>query len=119
MHHKNKIKNYQFGKISEIYACVFLFFKGYKILKKNYKNCCGEIDIIAKKGQTFVAIEVKARKTKIAFDEIVTQKQQNRIKNSFQIFLGNITTKKFCARIDLMIIFPWHTPIHLKGFLLE
>lgn len=115
---ENKLRSYEFGQIAEIYACIFLIFKGYKILKKNYKNCLGEIDIIAKKGKTFVAVEVKARKAKAAFDEIVTHRQKNRIKNSFHFFLSNnLNGVDFAARIDLIVIFPWRKPVHLQGFL--
>jgi putative endonuclease len=117
--YKKKIKNYKFGKIAEISACFFLIIKGYKILKRNYKNHYGEIDIIAKKGKIFAAIEVKARKSAVSFDEIVTRKQVNRITNSFQIFLNKVKEDNFSARIDLIVIFPWKMPNHLKGFLLE
>jgi len=39
----------------------FLKKKGYRIIARNYKTRIGEIDIIAKDGNTLVSIEVKTR----------------------------------------------------------
>lgn len=48
------------GKTGEDLACEYLVQKGYKILKRNYREKWDEIDIIAKdKRQTIVFVEVK------------------------------------------------------------
>ena len=55
--------NQQFGALGEKYAADHLKQHGYKILKKNYKNKLGEIDLIAQdrdRGE-IVFIEVKTR----------------------------------------------------------
>lgn len=49
------------GKVGENLACVYLVKKGYKVLKRNYREKWGEIDIIARaKDRTLVFVEVKA-----------------------------------------------------------
>ena len=58
----NKIYNKQFGDIGEKIALNYLKECGYKIVKTNYKNKIGEIDIIASDGDFLVFIEVKYRK---------------------------------------------------------
>ena len=57
---KNFYKKF-LGRAGEVRAADFLKKKGYKILKKNYKTHLGEIDLIAKDGDTLVFVEVKTR----------------------------------------------------------
>jgi len=56
-----KTKNKQIGKIGEDLAVGILKNKGYQILERNWGNKWGEIDIIAKDGQTIVFVEVKTK----------------------------------------------------------
>ncbi|CAA0183802.1 conserved hypothetical protein [Tenacibaculum maritimum] len=51
------------GKEGEGLAVAYLLEKGYKILEKNYRFQKSEIDIIARKGATLIAVEVKTRTT--------------------------------------------------------
>jgi putative endonuclease len=59
-------QNKDVGRIGEDIATRFLKKAGYVILERNYKNSkgyrLGEIDIIARDGETIVFVEVKARK---------------------------------------------------------
>ena len=63
---RKKITAYQKGHWAEILAAAYLWLKGYKILTRRYKSPVGEIDLIAQKGRTLAAVEIKAR------DEIST-----------------------------------------------
>lgn len=49
------------GNYGEDLACEYLKKQGYKILERNYRIRGGEIDIVAKEGDTLVFVEVKAR----------------------------------------------------------
>lgn len=49
------------GSKGEGLACQYLRKHGYKILERNYLIRGGEIDIVAKEGDTLVFIEVKTR----------------------------------------------------------
>lgn len=51
------------GRYGEDLAVDFLKAEGYRILDKNFKNKCGEIDLIAHDGAMVVFIEVKSRKS--------------------------------------------------------
>jgi len=119
----NKIKSYQFGIIAEFIAILFLRLKGYKILKRRYKTFVGEIDIIAKKSQTIIAIEVKARKKSVIkngflLEEVVGIYQQQRIKRAIMSFIKS-NYKKYQnhnIRFDLIVICPYKIPLHLINF---
>ncbi|NKF34370.1 YraN family protein, partial [Pseudomonas sp. BGM005] len=49
------------GLVSEYVAAVFLMLKGYRILALRHRTRLGEIDIVARKGDLAVFVEVKAR----------------------------------------------------------
>jgi len=49
------------GKTGEDAATLYLRTKGYKIMSRNYRSRFGEIDIVAKTGETVVFVEVKTR----------------------------------------------------------
>lgn len=51
----------QTGDIGEKYTERYLKKKGYKILERNFRLKCGEIDIIAQKGEYIIFTEVKTR----------------------------------------------------------
>ncbi|WP_103069690.1 YraN family protein [Aquimarina sediminis] len=51
------------GKKGEKLAVDFLVEKGYHILERNYRYLKSEVDIIAQKENTIVAVEVKTRST--------------------------------------------------------
>lgn len=53
----------ELGKEGEQLAVEYLLQKNYKILVRNYRFLKAEVDIIAQKGTTLAAIEVKTRST--------------------------------------------------------
>lgn len=56
---KTKTEKQRIGKIGEDLACAYLKQKGYKILERNHRQTWGELDIICKKENLMVFIEVK------------------------------------------------------------
>lgn len=55
--------NKKLGADGEKAACRYLKANGWKVVKTNYKNPFGEVDIVAEKGETLAFIEVKTRTT--------------------------------------------------------
>jgi putative endonuclease len=55
-------RHIQFGREGEAIAARHLKRCGYKILVQNYRNKVGEIDIVAKDGDTIAFVEVKTRR---------------------------------------------------------
>ena len=99
--------SYQVGLYSEFLARMYLRFHGYRILKSRYvtgkKTDRAEIDIIARRGNTIVFIEVKARKTIDAAWGAITQHQAARLRRAAETYLiqnhwmGN-------ARFDVIVV---------------
>lgn len=74
------------GKKGEDIVSKDLQKRGYKVLKRNYFTCYGEIDIIAEKNKILAFVEVKTRKnTKfgLASEAVTKSKQQKIIKTAF------------------------------------
>lgn len=55
----DKTNNKSTGNLGEDKATEYLISKGYKILERNLRLFCGEIDILAEEGKTIVIVEVK------------------------------------------------------------
>ncbi len=49
------------GSEGEALACRHLAKLGYRILARNYRGRCGEIDIVAEEGGSLIFVEVKTR----------------------------------------------------------
>ncbi|MEN6321530.1 MAG: YraN family protein [Syntrophaceae bacterium] len=72
------------GKHGEDIAAAYLKKRSYKIIERNYTCLFGEIDIVAKDGDTIVFVEVKSRKSENFGDPQVAvglekQKKMSRI----------------------------------------
>lgn len=52
-----------FGREGEACAARWLESRGYRIIERNFRTPGGEVDIIARDGDTIVFIEVKSRRT--------------------------------------------------------
>ena len=81
----------EIGDFGEEMACSYLEEQGITILKRNFHARCGEIDIIAKDGETIVFAEVKTRISKEygTPSEFVDFKKQEKIIQTALYYLGS------------------------------
>ena len=49
------------GQVTEYFAALVLLLKGYRVVAMRYRTKVGEVDIIARKGDLAVFVEVKAK----------------------------------------------------------
>jgi len=80
------------GDSGERQAVQFLKKQGYQIVKRNYKCPSGEVDIIARDGETLVFVEVKTR-TGTAFglpQEAVDRRKQKKLVNVAFHYIGRL-----------------------------
>jgi putative endonuclease len=107
---------YQTGAWAEIIAALFLWFKGYRILARRYKNRNGEIDLIAVRGDVVCFIEVKARRTREAADVSIAPRQVSRIRKASSPWMDrNSRFRSHEQRFDAIYIVPGYWPLHLAG----
>ncbi|MDR2781023.1 MAG: YraN family protein [Holosporaceae bacterium] len=104
------------GYLGEFVAVCLLKIKGYKILARRYKTVCGEIDIIAKRGDIIVFVEVKSRKSADKCYNAITDKQLQRIRRTSEIFMRHNKKSANCfSRYDVILIADWKLPIHIEN----
>ena len=94
------------GKKGEDIAVRALMKKGRRILERNYVTPLGEIDIIARDGQTLVFVEVKTRRTLRYGDPklAVTRKKQVKISMAALFYLKKMKKIGQKARFDVVAI---------------
>ena len=102
--HQNKQK---LGKLGEEQAANYLIKNGYEILRRNYRCSFGEIDIIAKKGDMLIFVEVKTRRN-TAYGrpaEAVNYKKQLRYEKLALYYLKETGyTRSISCRFDIFEI---------------
>lgn len=97
------ISRHFFGRVAE-YLAVFIYsIKMYDIVRYNYRSKLGQIDLIAKRGNHLVFIEVKARSS-LEGDYLISMKQQLRIRRSAENFIRyNTKYSNYEIRFDLVV----------------
>ena len=104
------MNSYNTGLFSEIIACILLILHGFRIVARRYTTGRytnrAEIDIIARRGNLIVFVEVKHRKTVPAAWGAISSGQIRRLRLAAETFLAQ---KKWCgdARFDVIIVYGW------------
>lgn len=105
------------GLNGESKAAWWLRLKGYHIAKKRFKTRFGEIDLIARRGNTIAIVEVKVRPTVEAAMDAVSRKSQKRIEAAANVWLARQRDRdKLRLRFDVIAICPWKLPRHIPAF---
>lgn len=102
----------QIGDGGEDLAVAILEDSGYEIVKRNYRNRYGEVDIIAKDGDVLVFVEVK-KKSGNNFGnagDMITSRKKFKLKNMAESYVQEI---EFSGeyRIDAFLIDGFKTEI--------
>ncbi len=109
-----RVEAFRTGLSAESRAAAFLIAKGYRILARRFRTPHGEIDIVARRRNTIVFVEVKARETLDEAAYAVTARQQARIIAAAQAWLvAHPEHESYDLRFDAMLIAPRRLPRHL------
>lgn len=90
------------GQLGEKMACDFLKKQGYQIVDQNYRTRGGEIDIVAKNGETLVFVEVKTR-ISAAFgypEEAIDERKCHKLAMTAECYLAEHRLYETDYRID-------------------
>jgi putative endonuclease len=101
------------GLLAEWFAAMFLRLKFYAILACRYRVKGGEIDIVARRGDTIVFVEVKVRPTLDEARSAITILKQRRISRAARVWLAaNPLAAPLTFRGDAIFVAPWSWPHH-------
>lgn len=94
------------GKAGEDYVQLWLEKKAYKILERNFRKAWGEVDIIARDGDTLCFIEVKHWKTGYLRDlgRVLDAPKKKRMQRLAAFWLEQNPVKYSLIRFDLALL---------------
>lgn len=103
------------GRISEWLAAAWLLIHGYRILALRYRTPLGEIDIVARKRDLIIFVEVKARSSHQSAVDAVSAPSRRRIRAASDIWISRqVNAAAFSMRYDILAITPGKFPRHFK-----
>lgn len=116
-------QSHRYGMRAEYGAALYLACKGYRILARRCRNRLGEIDLIAARGATLIAVEVKARRELRQCHDSIPPWKQEKIARAMQAWLSSQAARKIAGlgeggarniRFDVVWIAPWRWPVHIQ-----
>lgn len=102
---KPKLKT--IGTAGEEYIAQALLQKGFNILERNYRHRCGEIDLICRKKDLIIFVEVKTRlnqPTDLDLSSVITFSKQQKIIKTALIYLARHQFEECTCRFDVALI---------------
>jgi len=107
---------YRRGHRGEWLAALALMLKGYRIVARRYRTKAGEIDLIARRGDLVLIVEVKARKTLIEAMDAIARESERRIEGAADLWLTRQKDyAKLSMRFDMVAVLPWRWPVHVEN----
>jgi putative endonuclease len=107
---------FRLGISAESRAAAFLIAKGFRILARRWRSPVGEIDIIARRRQLLVFVEVKARQNLDDAAWSVTDRQRTRIVAAAEAWLARQGDHGFQdMRFDAVLVAPGRVPRHIPA----
>jgi len=107
---------FRLGLSAESRAAAFLIAKGFRIVARRWRSPVGEVDIVARRKQLLIFVEVKARARLEDAAESVTERQQRRIAAAAAAWLAqHPDDANHDIRFDAMLVAPGRIPRHIPA----
>lgn len=104
------------GHRGEWLASLALMIKGYRVVARRYKTRLGEIDLIARRGDLVLIVEVKVRPTLIQAMEAISHMSERRIEAAADLWLSRQPDyPRLSVRFDMVAVLPRRWPIHVPN----
>ena len=104
------------GRWAEWLAMAGLFCKGYRLLDHRARTPAGEIDLVARKGDSLVFIEVKARANLEEALGALGPRQRERICRAAGLWMARHPAYgALFMRYDLFLVAPGRLPVHHRA----
>ena len=101
------------GRRAEAAAALFLRLKGYRILARRFSVNGGEIDLIARKFDAIVFVEVKMRPKLVDAMTAIDARKRRRMSRAAGVWLAaNPWAARLTLRGDAIYLAPWRWPRH-------
>lgn len=92
-----------FGNWSERYVAQYLESKGYEVLDRNYRKKWGEIDIIVRKKDILIFVEVKANRKEVTGFEPENRVSPEKLKRLNRAIQTYIAAKEYPSEQEYQI----------------
>ena len=113
---KARRRAHLFGLRAESIAALLLRLKGYQTLDRRFASAGGEIDLVARRGETVAFVEVKARDDLDAAAFAITEAKRRRIGRAARVWLArNPWAAGLNLRGDAVFVAPGRLPRHLAA----
>jgi len=107
---------FHLGISAESRAAALLIAKGFRILARRFRSPVGEIDIVARRRNLLIFVEVKARERLDDAAWSVTERQRARIIAAAEAWLADHPDPSIQdIRFDAMLVAPGRVPQHIPA----
>ncbi len=104
------------GHRGERLASLALMLKGYRIVAQRYRTRLGEIDLIARRGNLVIFVEVKVRPTLVDAMEAIGRMSERRIEAAADLWLMRQRDHaRLTLRFDMVAVLPRRWPVHVPN----
>ena len=111
-----RVAAFRVGLSAESRAAALLVAKGYRIVARRFRTPVGEVDIVARRRNTLVFVEVKARARLDDAAEAVTERGRRRTVAAAEAWLAQNPDDIHCnIRFDAVLVAPQRWPRHIQA----
>ncbi|TAN04748.1 MAG: YraN family protein [Rhizobiaceae bacterium] len=111
-----RYRAYRKGHRGELLAALTLILKGYRIVARRFRTKAGEIDVIARRGDLVLVVEVKARRTLVEAMDAITVTAERRIEAATDLWLSRQPDHaRLSVRFDMIAVLPRRWPVHVPS----